>query len=211
MKTILFTTAAILFAAPAFAADLPPAAEPMAPAYIAPVAFDWTGFYVGANAGYGFSGDFDENAGLDLNSGDGFIGGVQAGYNYQFNPLVVGIEGEIDYANISDRFEGNRGDLNWRGSLTPRLGFAIDRFMPYVKAGLAFGKVEVDTGDKDSNTLYGWTAGIGAEYAVTNNVTVRAEYNYTDLATDTFTTADVGSFKAGYKGSDVKLGVNYKF
>jgi outer membrane immunogenic protein len=211
MKRIFLTAAAILFAAPAFAADLPRAAEPVAPAYIAPVAFDWTGFYVGANIGYGFKGDFDDNADLGIDDANGFTGGVQAGYNYQFNPLVVGIEGEIDYSGISDRFEDVRGDLNWRGSVTPRLGFAIDRFLPYVKGGLAFGSVEVDTGDKDDNVLWGWTAGVGAEYAVTNNVSVRAEYNYTDLTTDSFTTAEAGTFDAGYKGSDVKVGVNYKF
>ena len=73
-----------------------------------------------------------------IDSGDGFTGGAQAGYNMQFNPLVVGIEGEIDYADISDR-SALKADLNWRGSVTPRLGFAIDRFMPYIKGGFAFG------------------------------------------------------------------------
>ena len=58
--------------------------------------------------------------------------------------------------------------------------------------------------------LWGWTAGVGAEYAVTNNVSVRAEYNYTDLGTDAFNT-NIGTFDGGYSGSDVKVGVNYKF
>jgi outer membrane immunogenic protein len=210
MKTLILASTAMILAAPAFAADLAPrAVEPAAPAYIAPAAFSWTGFYVGANAGYGFSGKFE---GTPADGGDGFTVGGQAGYNYQFNPIVVGIEGEIDYADIKDRFDGFKGDLNWRGSVTPRLGFAIDRFMPYIKGGFAFGDVEFsDPAGNDDQVLTGWTVGGGAEYAVTDNVTVRAEYNYTDLGKDSYTTPVVGTFKAGYKGSDVKLGVNYKF
>ena len=62
----------------------------------------------------------------------------------------------------------------------------------------------------DDSVLTGWTVGAGAEYAVTNNVTVRAEYNYTDLGKDTLTTPTAAA-SIGYQGSDVKLGVNYKF
>jgi outer membrane immunogenic protein len=209
MKKLVLATSAILLSAPAFAADLPRAAEPVAPApYIAPAAFNWSGFYVGVNAGYAFGGDFDIDA---LDSADGFVGGAQAGYNFQFDPIVVGIEGEIAYADVSDKFADLEGTLNWRGSVTPRLGFAIDRFMPYLKGGLAFGDVEVkDATGKDDKTQLGWTVGAGAEYAVTDNVTVRAEYNYTDLGKDDFTTP-AGTVKAGYKGSDVRAGVNYKF
>jgi outer membrane immunogenic protein len=210
MRLLLLACAAIALSGPTLAADVPAVEEPLAPAYIAPTGFDWTGFYVGANVGYGFSGDFSDDVGFRLNEGSGFVGGVQAGYNVQFDPLVVGIEGEIDYSNISDRFAGVRADLDWRGSVTGRLGWAVDRFLPYVKGGLAFGDVNFDTGRSDSNMLWGWTAGVGAEYAITNNVSVRAEYNYTDLGTDAFNT-NIGSFDGAYSGSDVKVGVNYKF
>jgi outer membrane immunogenic protein len=207
MKKYLLASAALIMAGPALAADLPVMAEPAAPAYIAPTAFNWSGFYVGANIGYGFSGDFDA---FGLDGADGFTGGVQAGFNYQYDPLVVGIEGEIDYSDINDGAAGFNGDLNWRGSITPRLGFAVDRFMPYVKAGLAFGSVEIKTPlGKDDQVLYGWTVGGGAEYAVTNNVSVRAEYNYTDLGDDDFNAG--ARVNSGFTGSDVKLGVNYRF
>ena len=210
MRLLLLASAAIVLSAPARAADIPTASEPITPSYIAESNFDWTGFYVGANLGYGFSGDFEEETGLGLGDGSGFIGGVQAGYNVQFNPMVVGIEGEIDYSGISDRFDGVRADLNWRGSVTARLGWAVDRFLPYVKGGLAFGDVTFDPGGSDSNVLWGWTAGVGTEYAITNNVSLRAEYNFTDLGTDAFNT-NIGQFDGGYSGSDVKIGINYKF
>ena len=122
MKTLLLATTALMLTAPAFAADLAPRAmEPVAPAYIAPQAFNWTGFYAGVNAGYGFSADFGASG---IDSADGFTGGAQAGYNMQFNPLVVGIEGEIDYADISDRFGSVKADLNWRSWISAP-GFAI--------------------------------------------------------------------------------------
>src|SRR4051794_34960213 len=120
MKKLLLATAALVLAGPALAADLPRASEPVAPAYIAPMAFNWTGFYVGANAGYGFGGKFD---GFGLSGADGFVGGAQAGFNYQYDPLVVGIEGEMDYSDVNDKSGAFRGDLNWRGSITPRIGF----------------------------------------------------------------------------------------
>jgi len=216
MKKLLLATAAILLAGPALAADLPRYGEPAAPApaYVAPIGFNWTGFYAGANLSYAW-GDFRTGGtGVRLNDAHGFGGGIQAGYNLQYDPLVVGIEGELGYANSTDKFAGGKGTLGWRGSLTPRVGFAIDRFLPYVKAGLAGGDVEFKgvggLGGTDSSVLWGWTAGVGAEYAVTNNVSVRLEYDYTDLGKDTFING-AGAFKGGYKGSDIKLGVNYKF
>ncbi|MDQ0471728.1 outer membrane protein [Labrys wisconsinensis] len=215
MKKLLLATAAVLgLAGPAMAADLAPNySEPAAPApYIAPAGFNWTGFYAGINAGYGFSGDFGSATGRRLNDAKGFVGGGQVGFNYQIDPVVVGIEGELDYSDQKDSFAGSRANLNWRGSLTPRLGFTMDRFLPYVKAGLAFGETDLKVAGvgSDSNTLVGWTAGAGIEYAVTDNISVRGEYNYTDLSKDTFNIGGA-AVKTGFRGSDVKAGLNYKF
>jgi outer membrane immunogenic protein len=208
MRKLFLASAALVLTTPVLAADLSPPAEPV---QVLPQGFDWSGFYIGVNAGYGFAGSFEDRVGINLDNADGFVGGVQAGYNASFDPLVLGIEGELDYANISDQngiFEGN---LNWRGSLTPRLGFAVEQFMPYIKGGVAFGSVEIKTpGVSDDQVLVGWTIGAGAEYLITNNVSVRAEYNYTDLNSDNFAVTG-GVIEAGYHGSDVKAGVNYKF
>jgi outer membrane immunogenic protein len=213
MKKLLLATAAIMLAGPALAADLPRYSEPATPVYVAPAAFNWTGFYAGANVSYNW-GDFDTiGTTTRLNDANGFGGGIQAGYNMQYDPLVVGIEGELGYANSKDSFAGSKGTLGWRGSLTPRIGYAMDRFLPYVKAGVAVGNVEIKDatlGGSDSATAWGWTAGVGAEYAVTNNVSVRVEYDYTDLTRESLALGGTAA-KAGFKGSDVKLGVNYKF
>ena len=206
MKKLLVSTAALLgFAGSAMAADLAPRyAEPMAP--MSPYAYNWTGFYLGLHAGYGFGGDFDA-----LRDGaTGFLGGVQAGYNWQYDPFVFGIEGELSYSGIGDSFGGVDADLNWKGAITPRLGFAFDRFMPYVKAGIAFGDVEFSSALFDeSEMMAGWTVGLGVEYALTNNLSLKVEYDYTDLGRDNFALAAGGN--GGYDGHEIKAGVNFRF
>lgn len=210
MKKLLLATAATLIAGSAYAADLPRYQE--TPAYQAPAAVTWTGFYAGANIGANFAGDFDPKLpNISLSSASGFSGGIQAGYNMQYDPIVVGIEGAIDYGSVTDSSNGARGRLGWRGAVTPRLGYAIGNFMPYVKAGFAAGNVELKAyGATDSNTLVGWTAGVGIEYLVTPEISVRAEYNYTSLSRDDYTLGFIPA-RASYGGSDIKLGVNYHF
>ncbi|QEN87387.1 porin family protein [Labrys sp. KNU-23] len=211
MKKLLLATAVTLITGSAFAADIPQYQEP-APAYQAPASnVTWTGFYAGINLGYGFSGDFDADRGVRLNEASGFTGGVQAGYNMQYDPIVVGLEGSLNYADITDKYDGHKGTYGFNGSITPRLGYAMGDFLPYIKAGLAFGDVEINRfGAKDSQWQVGWTAGFGAEYRVTPEVSVRAEYNYTSYGKDDFDIRS-GIVKAGYSGSDIKVGVNYHF
>src|SRR5580704_13548582 len=83
------TAALVAFAAPALAADLPARTYSKAPAYTAPeVVYNWTGFYIGGNIG----GAFADNNSLQGSNGR-FMGGVQAGFDYQFAPnWVVGVE-----------------------------------------------------------------------------------------------------------------------
>jgi outer membrane immunogenic protein len=81
-----------------------------------------------------------------------FLGGVHAGYNYQFSDnMVLGVEADIDYSDMSgdgnlsfggvtdSAFSGS-SELDWQGSISARLGYAADRFMPYLTGGVAFRK-----------------------------------------------------------------------
>lgn len=196
--------------APAFAADLPPVTtEPPAPAYTAP-AFSWAGPYAGIHLGYGFASKFENDGGISLDGASGLFGGIQAGYNFTYDPFVFGIEGEMSYANITDSDATVDAKIDWKGSITPRIGYAFDRFLPYIKGGFAFGNAEITDGAfSESKTHVGWTLGTGMEYAITPNFTAKIEYMYTDLGSETY---DVGTpISAGFKGSDIKLGINYKF
>src|SRR5829696_6889709 len=102
MKKILLASVALFgFAGAAAAADLLMRAAPPAPIIAAAPIFTWTGFYVGVNAGFGWSDDdFDSVDLADDDNDGGFVGGAQVGYNYQIGSFVVGLEGDIQYADF---------------------------------------------------------------------------------------------------------------
>lgn len=214
MKKILtagVALAALVAAAPAFAADLSKAYPTKAPIMAPAPVFSWTGFYLGANAGYAWgSGDaYSDALGIDPS---GWLGGGQIGFNYQFgNNVVIGAEADLQGSSISDSNYGIEQKMDYFGTVRARLGYAFDTVLPYVTGGFAYGHTKVSdsyTGFSDSNTATGWTLGGGVEYAFLPNWTARAEYLYVDLG-DNYYNA-IGE-KAGLTASVARLGLNYKF
>lgn len=224
-----------LAAAPAIAADVAPAPPPpaKAPPYIAPL-YDWTGFYLGGHVGPAWSsstiGDPTGAAfaprGADVNvSGSGWLAGGQMGYNRQLGAWVFGIEGDLSYTDIrgsttSPFGAGITTQPNWLGTVTGRLGIAWDRTLLYAKAGAAFGEVDYTVRaptvvSRGTDTRTGWTVGAGAEYALWDNWSVKAEYNYIDLGTRTVTTTSPAGppLPADAKVTEhmIKLGASYRF
>jgi len=197
MKKIALTLASgaalAALATTAFAADLPVYQQPQEAVVVSP-AYDWTGLYVGALAGYGW-GDAQGS-----NNPDGVLLGGTLGYNAQFGQFVAGLETDLAWSNLDD----HDYELDYLGTVRGRLGWAFDRFMPYVTGGLAYGRTDFN---HDHDTNVGWTLGGGVEAAIDQNWSVKAEYLYVDL----------GHVDAGDEGSShfnahtVKLGVNYKF
>ena len=193
--------------------------------------FVWTGGYVGVQAGH-LWGNGRTSAETGWNSEPdvaGWLGGVYAGYNHQLaNQVVIGIEADLAWSNadgFGQAYDGSGtplpppviGDvyeLNWSGAARLKLGYAMDRLLPYVAGGVAFADVNVhaiDDGVRISpivgDTMVGWTLGAGVEYAFTDNLIGRVEYRYTD-----FGDFDLSSFAtAELKTHDVRLGVAYKF
>lgn len=119
-----------------------------APAAAAPAAFNWAGFYLGVHAGAAIT-DFEFSSPLgegNVSFDDtGFLGGVQAGYNWQFDNIVVGLQTDFAYtsAKIGFDFEGPSGaeqKLEWLGTTTARLGYAFDNLLVYGKGGVAYGQ-----------------------------------------------------------------------
>ncbi|MGQ3676398.1 outer membrane protein [Xanthobacter sp. TB0139] len=233
MKRFLLATAAVAaLTVPAAAADL--AVKYPVKAIPAPV-FSWTGFYIGANFGFG-GGDTNVSyatlapvtaPGVDLNS-SGFFAGGQIGYNYQLaNNVVIGLETDLQWSDIEAKYSENwiGGDtasvkLDYFGTIRARLGYAFDRFMPYITGGAAYGKAKFNTTTfpnvlDSSSTRWGWTIGGGAEYAITNNWTFKAEYLYVDLGTAAGATnnilTNIPTFEHDNKYHTIKAGVNYKF
>jgi outer membrane immunogenic protein len=171
------------------------------PVYI----FNWTGCYAGGNigglwvhkefTGLGFIAPFGTTFSGDAS---GALGGLQAGCNYQFaGGWVVGIQADYDWTNASvDRngvlFPGLTESyrVNSVGSLTGRLGYGWDRFLGYVKGGVAWERDSLTFAvpaltASFSDTRNGWTIGIGGEYAFTNWITGFVEYDYYNFGTRT--------------------------
>jgi outer membrane immunogenic protein len=207
--------AVIAAAESATAADIArrPAMPTKAAQYNAP--YSWTGVYAGINGGYGWgrsefsapaaSGSFDTSGGL--------VGGT-IGYNYQVNQAVFGLEADLDWANIRGSSACGVGlscesRNNWMGTARGRIGYAFDRFMPYVTGGLAVGGVKnsiAGVGDSTS-TKAGYALGGGLEAALSGPWTAKVEYLYADLG---HSSAPLGS-EVHTKTNTVRAGLNYRF
>lgn len=215
-----------------FAADLAKTEQaPTAPA--AEPAFTWTGGYVGAYAGgaVGWNG----LKSLSARSTDvtlfpgGFTGGGLAGFNYQFNPFVVGVEGEIgaDSWKQSGTYvnpNGTRGATSegtYAGRIRARLGYATGNFLFYGAGGVSFAddRVTISNPNGRSDTirkdLVGWNAGAGVEYAFSQNWTGRFEYIYDNYGRSTFDfnslPTNFSSRSVGLERNTFRVGVAYKF
>ena len=210
------------------AADLPLKAR------AAKTVYEWTGFYVGGHFGYGDASfgpgtnPLPEQGVVLPHSATGLSGGYQLGYNRQLaNRVVLGIEADATFTGPLDGPALARSPvpfnttIDYVGTVRGRVGYAFDRFMPYVTGGVAWGHTHINVNDADGVTpLFpvghyqtGWTAGLGLEYAVSGNWTAKAEYEYVDLSRKTY---DLSGFGLGSVNVDprihlFKLGLNYQF
>lgn len=167
-------------------------------------AYSWAGPYLGGNIGYEW-GSVDNNP----SKPSGFVGGVQAGYNFQNGPWVFGVEGDIQAAGADDTFAPWKFSNPWFGTLRGRAGYAFSNVLFYGTAGLAFGELRGETfGWTESHTTAGWTIGAGVEVGLVPNWSVKLEYLYIDLSTSQFAITGVSN---GYSASIVRAGVNYHF
>src|SRR5665811_1945669 len=151
MKKILLASVGLiaLGVASASAADIQrgQAMPARAPVYVAP-AYNWTGFYVGINGGGGWGhSDWSNPSGTaDAKLSGSLVGGT-LGYNYQVGQAVFGLEGDIDWSNIRGTatcgvtFSCTTRD-SWLGTARGRIGYAFDRFLPFVTGGAAFGDIK---------------------------------------------------------------------
>lgn len=214
------------------AADVILPAEPT-PAVVAP-SFSWTGAYLGGQIGYGWGKSVLESFGdTTPMKPNGFLGGVYAGYNVEVgNNFFLGIDADATYNNAKESIADTddllgtltiENRLRWSGAVRARVGAAVDRFLPYIAGGVAFGSLRnslslssafYEYGASQSKTLTGWTLGAGVDYAMTDNLIVRLEYRYTDFGSKNFHGSNDGFeflLDSKIKTNDIRLGVAYKF
>jgi outer membrane immunogenic protein len=215
-RVIIALGAAVAIAAPAAAADLG-ARMPVKAAPAAAPIMSWTGLYIGGHIGYGWTdssstvvtnpagGSFPVGTVIPQKS-DGFLGGGQVGLNYQWNQLVLGVEADFSWTDISSSSTTpspivagatSTTDSRLRSVtlLTGRLGFVpTNNVLLYVKGGGAWGDFETEGATHNAAgvvTSYstggeirsGWTIGGGAEWAFLPNWSAKVEYNYIDFGT----------------------------
>jgi outer membrane immunogenic protein len=233
MKRMLFVGAVMLAATGStLAADLPPRMPPpppRAPAYvpIAPPMYNWGGIYIGLNGGYGFGNTNWSGAGSSTGNFNiqGPLAGGTLGANFQTGQFVFGIEGDGDWSNIKGSESASNAVCpgcqtanTWLATLRARAGVAWDRVLLYGTAGGAAGSINA-TGagiTSTSNSEFGWTAGGGLEYGITDNVTAKIEYLYVNLQNGSFScpaTCTGGPFtgSVSFDTSLVRAGLNFKF
>jgi len=196
----------------AAAADLPL----KAPVYAAPVLYNWSGLYLGANIGGAWSNDDP--------SSTTFIGGFQLGYNLQAGHFLVGVEGDFDWASFDHpdftalsplgpvQFSDSQ---KWISTVAARFGFVYGRLLAYGKVGGGWAHDNATlnfpngTNWASSNTNGGWLFGVGLEYGLKPNWTVKVEYDYLNLGDWTSSTVPAVSWRRDTQM--YKLGMNYKF
>jgi outer membrane immunogenic protein len=166
----------------AAAADLAVKAPPpgLAPAYLS----DWAGFYIGIHGGGGWaSTTFDVFTPLNGKLSGGLVGG-HAGYNWQYGSVVAGLEADFSGADIKQTVLGLEEKTNELASARARLGYVfLPNLLAYGTAGAGWGHTEFSVPGATLETLnqFGWTAGVGLEYKLTNHVLLRVEYLHYDF------------------------------
>src|SRR5450631_3562837 len=221
MKKLLLSAVGLLtlgFAGAAAAADLPARTYTKAPSMVAPV-YDWSGFYVGGNGGWGTSRkcwDFTDPFGnfiatVGCHNATGGLAGGQFGYRWQSGGVVFGLEAQGDWANLRGSivsiFPGlaDRARIDAFGLFTGQVGYAWNNVLFYVKGGAAVTRDQFDqvttfdnavvsrTGDQ---TRWGGTVGTGIEFGFAPNWSAGLEYDHLFMGNKftVFTTSATGIF-----------------
>jgi outer membrane immunogenic protein len=187
----------------------------------------WQGFYLGINGGYAWAdterapffidGNYQDSFGSI--SAEGAFGGGQVGYNAVFGRMLVGIEADVQGADIDDSTRSAAGsastDVGVFGTVRGRLGFIADRALIYATGGYAWADVEsrfsTDTlSVSESEVLDGYVVGGGIEYALNNSWSTKLEYQYIDLE-DKRIGALGQSTRIDPDIHTVRMGLNYRF
>ena len=270
MKKLLLLSSAIVVSGPALAADLAVKAPPI----VAAVPYTWTGCHVGGHLGAGWDRTRYSDPGTSVpivgavqnfapaggafsaNGGAAFLGGVQAGCDYQFaSNWVIGIGGDFSWTNLgsvtNDPFFGGKNGTpvafsartNEIASITGRVGYAWDRVLFYGKGGAAYahdkyainnsagineaffgctnagGGALVGCNAAGSADRWGWTAGVGVEWAFATNWSAMIEYNHYGFDTKTVSmrvsnnalAVTPANLNVRHDIDVVKVGINYRF
>lgn len=230
-RMLLAGLAAGAWSSCALAADLGPYTPPRheEPIY-EPVrergAWNWQGLYLGANAGYAWGNDNSAyyggpGGGAGTLNPDGWYAGGQIGYNVQFNWLVLGVEADLQGADISDStalgagFSGVTTDIDWFSTVRGRIGYAAGPTLVYFTGGWAFANLDQSISApgvsmSKEEVASGYTLGGGLEWQFAPNWSLKTEYLYVDLGEQTLS-GPTGTYTTDTDFHTVRAGVNFHF
>jgi outer membrane immunogenic protein len=187
---------------------------------------------------------FEDRNNIDAINASGFIGGIGAGYNFSNGPLVFGIEGDINSLNANGRdvdlfdFPEFQNEISTQysflGTVRGKIGVANGRVLGYATGGLAVGTFEDFIGGTEAEggahedfgggvkTRTGYVLGAGVEYAVTEKVSIKGEYLFTDLGRSSFDVNEAvgdtwfgkgtqATVNADHKLNIIRVGLNVRF
>ena len=207
-KFLLGLAGLVALAAPAAAADLAARPYKAAPPMIAAI-YDWSGFYIGANGGWGSSHKcWDRNTALGgvflasegCHDATGGVAGGQLGYRWQTSAWVFGVEIQGDWADLSGSnasavtpFLANRSKIDGFGLFTGQVGYAVNNVLFYLKGGAAvvsdkfrgYSTITGATLDTSDDTRWGGVAGVGLEYGFSPNWSAAIAYDHLFMGTRT--------------------------
>ncbi|MGD0634974.1 MAG: outer membrane beta-barrel protein [Beijerinckiaceae bacterium] len=225
MNKLAIAALALGLASPALAADLPNRYNsPQNDYYAPPPVFTWTGLYAGLNGALA-AGRFSNGGNAAFGNSFGGLGGLTAGYNYQSGSLLVGAEGDFAFGSaqgsgVFNNTAAGNGQVQNIDTARVRFGYIYDHFLFYVTGGYAGGNVHGSVIDTSANPnllisqsqyLNGWTIGTGVEVAVTNHISVKGEYLFTQLGGNNFFNGTRDQLNSGLNLNLIRVGANYRF
>jgi len=234
-RFVLGAVMTAVLAGSAAAADMPTKAAPYR--NYQPGTYSWQGFYVGGTVGAGIVNPQLTDHDAFFTYGDwpageaAFTGGLTAGYNVQYGAAVFGIEADINWTSfdrtLTNPAFGSQFDAkwNWFSTVRGRFGLAFDRALVYATAGVAIVGQDLKAfypgdqcGDvacaKAKKTEVGLALGAGAEYALGNNWSFKAEYLFIKLPSkeaNDFAVNDSAAFQFTTDAHFARIGLNYRF
>ena len=168
---------------------------------------NWEGAYVGGKVTHQW-GKVKDTKDYDAN---GFGGGVYGGYNKQDGQIVYGAETDLNFSGIDKTYDGVKSEQGLNGSLRARVGYDLSPVMVYATGGLAATNLESkDATSSDDKTLLGVTIGAGLETKITESITARTEYRFTNYQSQTYD-LDSGATERGLKDHQINVGLGVKF
>jgi outer membrane immunogenic protein len=227
-KLVLMTTAIVVLASPALAADLAARPYTKAPPPVMAAIYDWSGFYIGVNGGGGWTHNTWDLVGGGRegshDSSGGTVGG-QVGYRWQMGQFVFGVEAQGNWADFSGDNQSalfatrNRTKTDAFGLFTGQVGYAWNNVLLYAKGGAAvtsntYTITNAATGGflaSNDNTRWGGVVGAGLEYGFAPNWSMGIEYDHLFMDRQTVSFGALGSDSIKQNADIFTARLNYRF